>query len=115
MAEVVFSATGDRRADGTFVVAVVGELDLYTAPDLELAILLNGGESERVVVDLSKCTFIDSSGLGILVDTQRRMGVHALVVVAGGLEVRRAFEVSGLDRRLALYPTLESALNRASV
>jgi hypothetical protein len=66
------------------------------------------------VVDLSDCTFIDSTGLGILVEAERRIGRHALLVVAGGPEVLRAFEVSGLDRRSALHPTLESALNGGS-
>jgi hypothetical protein len=64
---------------------------------------------------LRECTFIDSTGLGVLVEARRRIGSNALLIVASGLEVLRAFEVSGLDRQFALHPTLESALNGGAV
>jgi hypothetical protein len=60
---------------------------------------------------LSECTFIDSTGLGILVKADSHIGRNALLIVATGPAVLRTFEVSGLDRQFALRPSLESALN----
>lgn len=111
MEEIEFRASSERLADETRVVSVAGELDMYTAPEFERALALNGSADSRVVVDLSGCTFIDSTGLGILVQANRHIGGNPLPIVAAGAEVLRAFEVSGLDRRFALHPSLESALN----
>ena len=111
MEESRFRASSERLADETHVVSVAGELDLYTAPEFEEALALNGSEPGRVVVDLSECTFIDSTGLGILLKAERHVGRDALLIVATGLQVLRAFEVSGLDRQFALHPSVEAAVN----
>ena len=111
MAEIEFRASSERLADETHIVSVAGELDLHTAPEFERTLALNGDANGRLVVDLSECTFIDSTALGILVKADSHSRGNALLVVATGPEVLRAFEVSGLARRLALHPTLESALN----
>jgi anti-sigma B factor antagonist len=109
--EIEFRTSSERLADETHVVSVAGELDLYTAPDFERELELNGDASRRLVVDLSACTFIDSTALGILLREDRHIGGNALLIVATGAEVLRAFEVSGLACRFALHPSLESALN----
>lgn len=114
MTEVRFRASSERLADETRIVRVRGELDLYTAPEFERALELEGAADGRLVVDLSECTFIDSTGLGILVAADRHTGGNSLLIVGSGMEVLRAFEVSALDRHLTLYPTLESALNGAA-
>jgi anti-anti-sigma factor len=61
--------------DGTFVVTVNGELDLYSAPQLEseLAELLQRNV-RSVVVDLTECEFIDSTALVLLVKANKRLG-----------------------------------------
>ena len=59
------------RSNGSSVVAVAGEIDIATAQDL--ASVLNDFAQESVIVDLSAVTFIDSSGLAILVEARRRM------------------------------------------
>jgi anti-anti-sigma factor len=114
MTEVQFEATSHHLPDSTHLVRVSGELDLYTAPEFERALALNGTAAGRVVVDLRECTFIDSTGLGILIAADRHNGGNGLVIVASSLEVLHAFEVSGLDRRLTLHSTVESALNGAA-
>jgi anti-sigma B factor antagonist len=107
-----FQATGRRLEDDTFVISVAGELDLYTLPEFERA--LRGADGARsVVVELSQCTFIDSTALGILVLANRRLG-HAgarLSVVAPSAEIRQPFELTGLDRKFAFHRSLASALN----
>ena len=115
MEGIAFRASSQHLGDGTRVVAVAGEIDLYTAPEFERALEPNGGAGGRVVVDLSDCTFLDSTGLGVLVQAHRRIDSNALLIVANGLEVLRAFEVTGLDRHFVLHPTLEVALNGGAV
>ena len=114
MNEAKFQATSQRLPNETHLVRVSGELDLYTAPEFERALDTNGTAAARVVVDLRECTFIDSTALGILIAADRHNGGNGLLIVASGLEVLRAFEVSGLDRRLKLHPTVESALDGAA-
>jgi len=66
----------------------------------------------RLVVDLSECTFIDSSAVRVLMTTARRVhsdgGVIALVAQDSG--ILRVLEIAAVDTVLPVYPTLESAL-----
>jgi anti-sigma B factor antagonist len=99
---------------GGSVVSVRGEVDLASADDLGRAL----GEGEPgcdVVVDLTECTFLDSSAIRELL-----AGVHDIesgggraAVVAQPAGVRRTLEIAGVDERLAIHPTLEAALAQA--
>ena len=104
-----FQARSERLEDGTLVVSVVGELDLYTLPELERALFAANG-ARSVVVELSGCTFIDSAALDVLLAEDRRLGTARLSVV-GSAEIRRPFELTGLDRELPFHASLASALN----
>ena len=84
------------RSNGSSVVAVAGEIDMATAP--ELAIVLDDFAQESVIVDLSAVTFIDSSGLATLADAHKRMG-HAggkLAIDRVQPNVRKLFEITRL-------------------
>ena len=105
-----FQVSGKRLDDGTFLVSVVGELDLFTAPELDRALLASYG-ARSVVVELSACTFVDSAALGVLLAADRRLAKAPLSVVATSKETRLPFELTGLDRELPLHASLASALN----
>jgi anti-anti-sigma factor len=108
MESVEFQATSERLDDGTMVVSVTVELDLYTVQELE-RVLPDAAGAGRVVVDLSQCTFLDSTALGVLVEASRRLdGGAPLLVVAASAEVLRPFELTGLDRKFAFHPSLVS-------
>ena len=98
--------------DGVVVVHLTGELDLYNAHavrDELFAVAARG--PERVVVDLSTVTFIDSTGLGVLIEARTRLANHrAFLLAAPGLETRRALEISGLDQYFAVHASLDAAL-----
>jgi anti-anti-sigma factor len=87
-------------SNGTRVVAVAGELDIATVP--ELAHELRKLEHCNVTVDLASTTFIDSSGLRCIVDAHQRIeGVGKTLTVRGASPiVRRTFEITGLDQML---------------
>ena len=105
-----FQAMSERLDDETLVVSVVGELDLYTASELERALLAADG-ARSVVVELSGCTFIDSAALDVLLAADRRLAEARLSVVAGAAEIRLPFELTGLDRKFPFHASLASALN----
>jgi anti-sigma B factor antagonist len=114
-----FGLTIEKRLEsGVFVVAPAGELDAFTSPELraELHKLIETGGAERVVVDLTAVTFMDSSALGVLVGSLRRMRERAgeLHVVQPRPLVRRIFEITALDAVFSLHATREEALAAAS-
>ena len=93
------------------VVRLGGELDLYNADEVRAA--LGGaaaGNPECVVVDLTEVEFVDSTALGVLVEAHNALHEGGLRLAAPQLETRRALLVSGLDRRLNVYDTLDAAL-----
>ena len=94
------------------VVRLTGELDLYNAPALRAALLEHAERHpKRLVVDLAEVTFVDSTALGALIVARSRAGSKdAFVLVAPGLETRRALEISGLDRHFEVRESLEDAL-----
>jgi anti-sigma B factor antagonist len=94
------------------VISVEGELDLSTAPRLKWMLIdsLEAGHSQ-LVVDLSLATFMDSTALGVLVGVNRSLDDGArLMIVCTRADVLKIFELSGIDRVFAIYPTLDEAL-----
>ena len=85
--------------DGVRVVAVRGELDLDTMGELNEALAADNGLQATTVVDLRGLTFIDSSGVsGVLSAARRARDAGArLVCVPGPPQIRRVFEMTGID------------------
>jgi anti-sigma B factor antagonist len=106
---------GIDRSEGSVVVALAGELDLYNAHVVRDALLECCSEDpDRLVVDLSEVEFIDSTALGVLIEARSRMtNRRGFLLAAPGLETRRALEVSGLDRHFTVHATRADALSAA--
>ena len=69
-----FDVTTEQVGDSTFVIALTGEVDLYTAPEFKQQLLDTIAKgAKNVVVDLSGTTFIDSTTLGVLVGGVKRL------------------------------------------
>jgi anti-sigma B factor antagonist len=103
---------GVNESDGVVVVQLTGELDLYNARAVRDELFAVAARSpDRVVVDLSAVTFIDSTGLGVLIEARTRLtNRRAFLLAAPGLETRRALEISGLDRHFVVHDSLDEAL-----
>lgn len=97
----------------THVIELAGEVDLYTAPEFKerLVGLIEGGK-RRLVVDLTRTTFIDSTTLGVLVGGVKRLRPlgGALALVCRDPNITKIFEITGLDRVFPIYATRSEAL-----
>ena len=112
-----FQLDVETVSDGAVVVAVHGEADLHTAPELRdrLTAIIDGGV-RRVLVDLTDTTFIDSMALGVLLGSTKRLRANdgRLELIVATPDIRRIFEITMLDRILAIHPTREIALELAT-
>jgi anti-sigma B factor antagonist len=99
------------------ILALTGEIDLYTCPELktELLRVIEDGAT-FVVVDLSGTTFIDSTGLAVLIRGAERLRMNdgRLAVVCVDPNLKKIFEVTGLDRIFSIYASRDEALVQAS-
>jgi anti-sigma B factor antagonist len=95
------------------VVAVAGEIDLATVGPFRQAIsdLVNGG-LVHLVIDLSAVTFIDSTGLGVLVGARKRVrdGGGSLRLVCTHHRVLRLLAVTGLAQAMPVHASTDEAL-----
>jgi anti-sigma B factor antagonist len=105
---VTSRALGERD-----VIDVAGEIDVYTAPALRqrLAALLDEGRAD-LVVDLSRVTFMDSTGLGVLVGALKRVrGLDGrLVLVLDQDRILKVFRITGLTQLFTICANLDDAL-----
>jgi anti-anti-sigma factor len=100
---------------GVQTIFVRGELDLSTAPELEAPLdqaLENGGGS--VLIDLTQCEFIDSTGIALIVRAWQRLqsgdNGRALVLCSQNDQVRRVLEITGLELSIPVHTTRDEAL-----
>jgi anti-sigma B factor antagonist len=103
---------GTEHRGGAAIIHLVGELDLYNAPEVRTALLeLCAEQPERVVVDLGEVAFIDSTALGVLIEARTKLAnPRSFLLAAPGLETQRALTISGLDQHLAVHESVDSAL-----
>ncbi len=97
--------------DGRLRIALIGELDLYTAPALDDALVEAEGEGwPLLVLDLTELEFMDSSGLRLILRTHARAGERGrrMVVVNGSDTVARVFSATNLDRELEIVASLDA-------
>jgi anti-sigma B factor antagonist len=99
----------DRELDAhTHLIELAGQVDLYSAPEFKqrTAEVIEQGKS-RLIVDLTQVTFMDSTGLSVLVGALKRLRLMggALAIVATDEGTLRLFEMTGLD---ASFPISES-------
>ena len=102
-----------RRSDGYAIVTISGEIDIARAPALreQLIGLLRPGPS-RLVVDLSRVTFCDASGLAVLVGVARRVGLlgGVLRLAAPTPLVSTVLRLTGLDSRFEIFASVPEAI-----
>lgn len=112
--EQPFEVVVEERRAGDRPVALVkasGEVDLTTAGQLAVAIGSDGdGTGGATVLDLTGVTFMDSSGLRVLLVASRNLGRGLGVVVADGSAVKRLLDLAEVTGQIACFATVDSAL-----
>ncbi len=102
-----------REAGGKTVVAVGGEIDVYTAPKLRDKITeLVAGGSYHLVVDMQDVEFLDSTGLGVLVGGLKKVRAHdgSLQLVCNQDRLLKIFRITGLAKVFVIHDTADQAL-----
>ena len=108
----MFSVSSERQDETSGVIVLAGEVDIYTAPRFKESMLevLDAGVN-KLVIDLSGVTFIDSTALGVLIGGLRRLrdsgGEMALVVTTSPVE--RVLTITGLDKVFTIRDTRAAA------
>jgi anti-anti-sigma factor len=97
--------------NGLVHVALVGELDLSTVAKVQEELRrVEASSPATVVVDLSKLTFLDSTGLRCIVtaDERARTEGRRIVIVRGPDAVQRVFAITRLEERLEMVDDVDS-------
>jgi anti-sigma B factor antagonist len=108
-----FDIKTEELGNGTYVIALTGEVDLYTAPEFKQKLLeVIGQGGTEVIVDFTDTTFIDSTTLGVLVGGVKRVRSNdgQLSLVCNDRNITKIFEITGLDRVFTIYPSRDEAV-----
>jgi anti-sigma B factor antagonist len=104
------------QEDDVHAFRLSGELDQASAPELREPLIeaIDSG-AKRVLIDLSDCGFIDSTGLSVLVRAQQQLHAEEgnsrrLAICCPDEDVRRLLEITGLDRAMELHDSREDAM-----
>lgn len=112
-----FALSEERLPSGAHVVAVAGEVDIFTAPDLKrtIALAIEDGVN-RLVVDLTQTRFLDSTALGVLIGAVKRLRPldGRMAIVNTEPSTAKTFQITGLDRIFTIVPTRADALDAVS-
>lgn len=103
-----------REAEGEcYVVDLAGEIDVYTSPKVKDALgeLIDRGVY-NLVIDLEKVRYIDSTGLGVLIGSLKRVREHGGTVnlVCTNPQIRKIFDITGLVKIFGIYDSEASAM-----
>ena len=108
-----FALSEEPLGEARHVVAVRGEIDLFTAPELKKTLqeAIEGGAT-RLVVDLSETTFLDSTALGVLIGAVKRLRSRegSLVIVNTDTNIAKTFEITGLDQIFTILDSRDAAV-----
>ncbi|KQY58124.1 anti-sigma B factor antagonist [Aeromicrobium sp. Root495] len=105
-------ALATRSAPPFEIIEVGGEIDVYTAPRLREAVVeaVDRGAT-RLVIDVEKVDFLDSTGLGVLVGALKRVRADggSLDIVCTQERILKIFQITGLDKVFGLHASVDEA------
>jgi anti-sigma B factor antagonist len=113
-----FDVRSEELEDGIRAFTVSGELDLNTAPELERPLeraIAEDGPS--VIIDLSACEFIDSTGIAVIVRAWQKLDHRdgnssgRLVLCTSNDQVQRLLAITGVESSISIHPDRDAALS----
>ncbi len=97
----MFELSVESNDNAKGVIAIKGEIDIYSAPDFKESLYDAIGEGQQdIILDCTDLSYIDSMGLGILVGALKRIKEqnHNIVIKNPKSTVRKLFKITGLDK-----------------
>jgi anti-sigma B factor antagonist len=102
-----------NEVDGATIIAVGGEIDVYTAPKLrdKITELVGNGEY-NLVIDMEKVDFLDSTGLGVLVGGLKKVRAHdgSMRLICNQERLLKIFRITGLAKVFMIHGSQADAL-----
>ena len=99
--------------DASNILPLEGEIDLHVSPRVAVSLAaMVGQKPARLVVDLSRVTYIDSSRLAVLIEGMQNVEAYGGKFFLAGLQenVRPIFEIARLDQVFIIFPHVDAAL-----
>ncbi len=96
----------------TDILALDGEIDLHRSAEIKQTFSpLIEQKTARILLDLSRVSYIDSSGLAIFIEALQRVMAYGgtLAIFGLGASVRSIFEIARLDQVFQIFPDEASA------
>jgi anti-anti-sigma factor len=111
-----FDVQSEELDGGIRAFTVRGELDMNTAPELERALEGALADEASIMLDLSDCEFIDSTGIALIVRTWQRLdreggggGKGHVVLCCINHQVRRLLNITGVESSISLHEERDAA------
>ena len=107
-----------QEKEGYHIVTPVGELDVYTVPLFRKVVLkLEGDRRHDLILDLTRLTFIDSSGIGSLIEIYQKVQTveGELAYVIDNPRILKILRLVELNKILRVFPNLGRALQDVGV
>src|SRR5258707_12966712 len=107
------AATPALRQDRANVLAIEGDIDLHISPAITESLnAVIKKKPERIVIDLSRATYIDSAGIAVLILAMQEVEAYGGKFFLSGLQetLRLIFETSRLERVFRIFPDVDAAL-----
>jgi anti-sigma B factor antagonist len=99
--------------DAPNVLPLEGEIDLHVSPRVAASLgAMIDTKPQRLVVDLAKVTYIDSSGLAVLIEGMQNVEAYGGKFILAGIQenVKPIFEIARLDQVFIIFPHVDAAL-----
>jgi len=97
------------------IIGIAGDVDLYSSPEVRQTLMeLTGKKTKHLLIDLSRVSYMDSSGVATLVEALQQTNGYKGKLILFGLEamVKEVFELSRLDKVFNICGTRENALEK---
>jgi len=101
------------RQEQPNVLPLEGEIDLHISPEVAESLrTMTAKKPKRVVVDLTKVTYLDSSGLAVLIEGMQNVQEYGGTFALAGVQesVQHILEIARLDQVFQIFPDVDSAL-----
>ena len=113
MRDNVSPATPVLRQDRPNVMPLEGDIDLHVSPAVSESLnAMIKKKPERIVIDLSRVTYIDSAGIAVLILAMQEVEAYGGKFFLAGMQetLRSIFETSRLERVFRIFPDVDAAL-----